>query len=112
MLPKQKRLNLKTDFPWMVAGKSINTRYAKLYLRIGENSWAKIAIATPSKNFKKATERSRARRLLSSALEVLYDRLPQSINILALPKETILGVKSGDVVLDLEGTLTSEKIIS
>lgn len=49
---------------------------------------------------------------MSAALEPLYGKLPKSINILALPKVTILGVKSGDVLLDLEQVLTNEKIIN
>lgn len=112
MLSKQKRLNLKKDFKWMVAGKQINTQFARIYIKIGDNEFPKIGIATSSKNFKKATERSRAKRTISAALEVLYENLPQNINIMALPKVSILGVKSGDVALDLEEVLQNEKVIS
>lgn len=112
MLPKIKRLNLKTDFKWLVTGKVIDCKFTKLYVKMGENRFPKIGFATSSKNFKKAVERNRARRLMSAAIEPLYQRLPASTNILALPKASILGVKSGEVLLDLEEVLTYEKIIS
>jgi len=112
MLPKLKRLNLKKDFKWVVSGKKIDSKYAKLFIRIGDNLNPRIGIAVASSLFKKATERNRARRLISAALEPLYEKLPKSINIVALPKAIIDKVKSGDVLLDLESKLKHEKIIS
>lgn len=112
MLSKSKRLNLKTDFKSIITGKFIDSKYAKLYIKLGDNIFPKIGIAVSSKNFKKAVERNRARRLMSAAIEPLYKKLPSNINILALPKVSILGVKSGDVLLNLEEALINDKIIS
>lgn len=116
MLPKHQRLNLKKDFKWIASGKKIESKYAKLFIRIGDNhppaGGPRIGIATSSSIFKKATERNRARRLISAALEPLYAKLPKSINIVALPKRIVLDVKSGDVLLDLESKLKDEKIIN
>ncbi len=112
MLPKSKRLNLKKDFKWAASGKKIDSQYAKLFIRIGDNINPRIGIAVSSALFKKANERNRARRLISAALEPLYAKLPKSINIVALPKQIILNVKSGDVLLDLEEKLKHEKIIN
>ena len=111
MLPRSQRLNLKKDFKWVAAGKKIDSQYAKLFIRKGDNSSPRIGIATSSSQFKKATERNRARRLMSAALEPLYAKLPKSINIIALPKQSILDVKSGNVLLDVEENLKREKII-
>lgn len=115
MLPKPKRLNLKKDFKWVAAGKKLETKYLKLFVRLGDNhppaGGPKIGIATSSKSFKKATERNRARRIASGAFEVLYSKLPKSINIVALPKSGINEVKSDKVLLDLEERLKNEKII-
>lgn len=111
MLPKSKRLNLKKDFKWVASGKKIETKFAKLFIRIGDNEFPKVGIALSSSLFKRATERNKARRVLSAALESLYSKLPQSINIVALPKTGILKVKSSDVFLDLETVLRNEKII-
>lgn len=112
MLPKSQRLNLKTDFKWVVSGQKLETKYLKLFIKQGENKITRVGIATSSKSFKKATERNRARRLASSAIESVYDRLPKDVNIVALPKASVTGVKSSDVLLDLETVLKNEKIIN
>ncbi len=112
MLPKEKRLNLKYDFKWVAAGKPLDTKFVKLFIRLGDNQNPKIGISASSKNFKEAHQRNQARRLLSAAFEALYLNLPPAINIVALPKAPILGVKSGDVLLDLQERLKDEKIIN
>ncbi len=112
MLPRSQRLNLKKDFKWVTAGgKVVDTKFLKLFIRIGENINPRIGIALSSKNFKKAHERNRAKRLVSQAFQSTIYHLPSTINIVALPKTGILGVKSGDVLMDLEEGLKSEKII-
>lgn len=95
----------------MAGGKKLETKYLKLFLKQGENQIAKVGIAVSSKYFKKATERNRARRLASAAFENLYLNLPNSINIVALPKVSINEVQSQDVLSDLEAVLKKEKII-
>ncbi|MDD5147385.1 MAG: ribonuclease P protein component [Candidatus Daviesbacteria bacterium] len=111
MLPKLQRLNLKKDFKWVAAGKKLETKYAKLFMKPGDNQTPKIGIAVSSKTFAKATQRNRARRLVSSAIESLYPSLPNNINIIALPKAGAIEVKSGDLSLDLEEGLKKEKIL-
>lgn len=111
MLPKSQRLNLKTDFKWVASGKKVESKFVKLFIRLGDNSYPRVGIATSSKTFKKATERNRARRVISDSFESLYSKLPPSINIVALPKQAILEVKSGDILLELEKVLADEKIL-
>lgn len=112
MLSKDKRLNLKKDFKWVASGKKFESKYLKIFIKTGSNEFPRVGIALSSKNFKKATERNRARRLTSAAFEAVYSSLPQGINILVLPKSLILEVKSGLVLLDLEEILRNEKIIN
>ena len=112
MLAKAKRLNLKTDFKWVASGKKIDSQFAKIFIRLGENSSARVGIATSKNNFKNAVSRNKARRLISAAIEILYDKLPTNINIIVLPKAGILEVKSRDILLDLEVVFTDEKIIN
>src|SRR3989344_413590 len=112
MLHKPRRLNLKKDFKFVSAGKKADTKYIKMFIRVGDNLEARVGIALSAKVFSKAHERNRARRLVSSSFETLYHRLPNTINIVALPKISILSVKSGDVLLEVEGKLTDEKIIN
>lgn len=112
MLSKGKRLNLKKDFKRVASGKQLETRYLKLFVIFRDNEIPKVGIATSSSVFKKSSDRNRARRLTSAAFESIYANLPAQINIVALPKQGILGVKSGDVLMDLKETLKNEKIIS
>jgi ribonuclease P protein component len=112
MLPKPQRLNLKKDFKWVASGKSLDTKYAKLFLRVGQNQTPRLGIASSSKNFKQAVDRNRARRIFSAAFEPLFSKLIISgLNIVALPKQAILSVKSGDVLLELEQIFKKEKLI-
>src|SRR5437870_2063461 len=67
MLPLSQRLNLKTDFKWVASGKKLETKYLKLFIRLGENQIPRIGIALSTKSFKKATQRNRARRVVSHA---------------------------------------------
>lgn len=110
MLAKSKRLNLKKDFKWVASGKKIDTKYAKLFIKIGDNTNPRVGIAISAQSFKKATERNRAKRLILAGFESLYSSLPSAINIMVLPKHNIVKVKSADVFLDLETVLRNEKI--
>ncbi|MBI2019633.1 ribonuclease P protein component [Candidatus Daviesbacteria bacterium] len=112
MLPKSQRLNLKKDFKWVAGGRRLESKYLKLFIRLGENEFPKVGVAVSSKVFKKATERNKAKRLVSAVFEALYGRLPNAVNIVALPKAGISKVKSGDVLLEVEEILKSEKIIN
>ncbi len=112
MLPHPQRLNLKKDFKWVVSGKFLDFKFAKIYIKLGDNKDPKFGIAISSKNFKQATDRNRARRIMSSAIQPLYSRFPQSLNMILLPKTAILSVKSGDVLLELEQKLEEAKLIN
>ena len=108
MLPRSQRLNLKKDFKWVAQGKKIETKYLKLFSRLGINLHPRIGIAVSSKTFSKSTDRNRARRLTSQAFQSTYNVLPTNINIVALPKQGVLDVKSSEVLEDLEGVLKDE----
>lgn len=105
MLARSKRLNLKKDFKWVAAGKKIETKFATLYIKTGDNVSPRIGIALSSKRLKQATQRNRAKRLLSQAFQSAYYQLPAAINIVALPKAGVIKVKSEEVLLDLEQAL-------
>lgn len=111
MLPKPQRLNLKKDFKWVASGKKLETRYCKLFIRVGNNKSPLIGIATSGKVFPQAVDRNRSKRLISAAFETIYTKLPATVNIVALPKAGVIKVKSKDVLLDLEQELGKAKII-
>lgn len=110
MLPKSQRLNLKKDFKWVAAGRRLETKYLKLFIKNGDNLFPRIGIAVSGQIFKRATERNRARRLTSQAFQAITYCLSPTANIVALPKSSILDVKSQDVLLDLEEALKNAKI--
>ncbi len=105
MLPKTARLNLKLDFKRVAVGKKLEGKFLKLFI-LKTGLQPKVGIALSSKNFKKAYQRNRARRLTSKAFEQLYPVLPPA-DIIALPKAGILEIKSGEVVGDLNEILNS-----
>lgn len=111
MLARSKRLNLKKDFKWVCAGKKIETKFATLFIKSGDNTFPRIGIALSSKRLKQASQRNRAKRLLSQAFQSAYNQLPAAINIVVLPKAGVIKVKSEEVLLDLEQALKEAKIL-
>lgn len=94
MLPKSQRLNLKQDFKWAAAGKKIETPLFKLFIRFGENTIPKVGVATSKQHFKSAVDRNKAKRICFEAISPLYDRLPNQINLVIMPKSNCLASSS------------------
>lgn len=111
MLPKNKRLNLKKSFKWVVAGQRLGNNYLNLYFRSGENTVPLVGIATSKSDFRKATERNRARRLVSTGFEALYDKLPGGVNMVAMPRRDVLELTSAQVSGVLEELLQKGKVL-
>ncbi len=110
MLPKNKRLNLNKDFRWVASGKKIENNLVKLFLKVSppsdvEFQQPKIGISLSKNTFKKAVDRNRARRLVSKALENLYNELPSGLNIVAMPKEGVLKVSSDELTKSIHEIL-------
>lgn len=112
MLPRFQRLNLKTDFKWVTTGRKIETKFTKIFIKNGDNTLPRLGIALSGKVFKKASRRNRAKRLISHTFESIYGKLRKGVNIVVLPKEGVIDVKSQDILSDLRGALKNEKIIS
>lgn len=108
MLPRSRRLNLKKDFKWVASGKKIDSKFATVFIKTGTNKFPKVGIATSLRYFNKATDRNRAKRVVSAAIEKLYSKFPDNINIVLLPKSSVTLVKSQDVLLDLEKALINK----
>jgi len=90
MLPKKQRLNLKTNFRWVASGKSTTSPYFKIFYRFGENDEPKAAVSLVSAQFKKATQRSAAKRICFSLVSSVYNQLPKSVNLVIMPRVQIL----------------------
>lgn len=112
MLAKEKRLNLKKDFKWVASGSRLESGLVKLFYKPNSKDITLIGIATSSKTFKKAVLRNRARRLISSGFESLYDKLKIGISIVVLPKEEVLNYSSEDITQDLEQLLKKAGLLN
>lgn len=110
MLPKEKRLNLKKDFKWVSSGTKIENNLVKVFYKSNSNECPKIGISLSKKTFKKAVERNRARRLVSKALENMYNKLPGGINIVVLPKEGVLKMSSEELIKSINEILINKSI--
>lgn len=90
MLPKHQRLNLKTDFSRVVKGKRIETKNLILYLSPASLDLSRVGISIRTKNFGKAHDRNRARRLTSQAIQSIYADLPKDSDLIIMPKSGVL----------------------
>jgi ribonuclease P protein component len=105
MLPNPNRLNLKKDFKWIRSGLKLENDLIRLFYKFGDNTTLRLGIATPSKDFKLAVERNRARRLVSTVVQDLKDNLPANLNLLVFPKSEILEKDSVLVTSSMKGLL-------
>lgn len=102
MLPKSKRLNLKVSFKWVAAGSKTQTNNLKVMYRFGENEIPLVGIALSSKVFKVSTQRNRAKRLASRAVEENYSSLKKNLNLVIMPKATIMEQQPNALVEELK----------
>ncbi|KKR80364.1 MAG: Ribonuclease P protein component [Candidatus Daviesbacteria bacterium GW2011_GWA1_41_61] len=111
MLSKDKRLNLKRDFQWVASGEKISSEIVKLFYRYGENNQAQVGIAVSSSVFKKAVQRNRARRLVSTAFEALYPNLSQQVKIIAIPRQGVLKLNPAKILNYLKSLLKKRNLL-
>ncbi len=90
MLPKHQRLNLKTDFSRVIKGRRIETPHFIIYTKPTAEEIIRIGISIRTKNFGKAHNRNRARRLTSTAIQTIYEVIPQKQDLIIMPKSGLL----------------------
>lgn len=101
MLPKNKRLNLSKDYRFVSSGKRLETTNFKITFRFGSNTLPLIGIALSGKYFNKATLRNKAKRATSEAIEALYSSLPKGLNLVIMPKGSILKEGKENLIKEL-----------
>ncbi len=75
----------------MERSKRIETAHFRLFIQKDDkSSFPKIGIALTKKEFKKAHERNRARRITSSVIEEHYTRLIPGLNLVIMPKASVM----------------------
>lgn len=103
MLPKNKRLNLRTNFSWIVKGKKTETKHFRVFFRIGTNTHPLVGVAIKTSFFKKAYERNLAKRIALTVLGIIYDKLPNAQNLVIMPKERLDEVSVEALTEEVDG---------
>lgn len=106
MLPKSKRLNLKVEFKQIVQGKRIETSIFKIFGIKSIEDHPKVGISLSKKEFSKAHDRNRARRISSQAIQSIYDDLPKGLKLIIIPKEQILSKTVKEITQEFKISLT------
>ncbi len=86
MLPKSQRLNLTKNFRWVASGQSLTSRNFKLFYRLGENDQPLIGVSIVSAQFKKATQRNQAKRIMFKLAWDYYSQLHKNLNLVIMPR--------------------------
>lgn len=61
-----------------------------------------VGIALSAKYFRKSTGRHQVKRLASQAIKGLYSDLPNNLNLVIMPKSTMLGQSIGQLTKELK----------
>lgn len=115
MLKKSARLEVSENFKWVMGGKRLETANLKLFFRSGDNPsvnsglvlYPRIGVAVNSKEFKEAHLRVKAKRLCFEAARLSYEGLPIGINLVMMPKSSILNISIDDLVKELSNAKIS-----
>lgn len=89
MLPKFQRLNLKKEYRPLQSGKKASLPSFNLMFKL-EGDKALVGIALSKRSFALSTQRNRARRLSSQAIQKLYPSLPKGVKLVIIPKTAVL----------------------
>lgn len=110
MLSKENRLNLKTHFRWTAQGKSFSSKNFKLFYRLGENDKPRVGVSIVSAQFKKATLRNQAKRILFEVARFNLDKLHKNLNLVIMPRPQVLEIDPSLLDIEFKNALSSLKI--
>lgn len=110
MLSKLQRLNLKTNFRFVASGKSVTQKSFKIFYREGENEIPKIGVSIVSAQFKKATQRNKAKRIFFNLAKKYYNQLPKNINLVIMPRAQVLDLAPDDLEKQFNDAISNIKI--
>lgn len=105
MLPTTKRLNLKKEFSRVIKGRRSETPHFILYFSQAAMEFSRVGISIRSKNFGKAHNRNRARRVTSQVVQEFYQSLPKKVDLIIMPKSGVLESEVSSLGKELENVL-------
>ncbi|MBI4039832.1 ribonuclease P protein component [Candidatus Daviesbacteria bacterium] len=95
----------------MASGQKFSNPWVKIFAKDGANKTPRVGIPLSSKDFKLAVDRNRARRLVASAIQPLYPRLKDGLNLIVMPKPLVLGISPADLSKQLEELFVKSKLL-
>lgn len=104
MLLKSQRLNLKTDFSRVIKGKRVETPHFVFYFAPGLGV-SRVGISIRTKNFGKAHNRNRARRLTATAIQACYNNLLKNQDLIIMPKSGVLEIPVAQLEQEIANVL-------
>ncbi len=109
MLLKSHRLNLKTHFRWVAQGKSYSSKNFKLFYRLGSNEIPKIGVSIISAQFKKATLRNQAKRIIFDIAGKNLTLLHKNLNLVIMPRSQVLEADQSDLEREFINAISTLK---
>lgn len=92
-------------------GKSVGERYVVLFYKKNELPYNRTAFLA-SKKVGNSVARNRARRLLKESYRELEGNIKTGYDMIIIARNTIVGVKCGDVKKSLESAFRKSKLIN
>lgn len=94
MLAKDKKIDSLLFEDVFKKGKNIGFKYFYVvYLNNKNNEKSRIACVTSKKQFKKAVDRNKAKRLCFNIIKDFYNQIPSSLNIVIFLKKEFLEIE-------------------
>ncbi len=111
MLSKKRRIKKKKEFE-DVFKKGDKFASALFTIRVQKNtlSFSRFAFASPSKVFRKAVERNRARRIMRGLVEELFESIKEGLDIIFIAKRDIIKASHEEAKKDMEEIIKNSGI--
>ncbi len=90
MLSQKNRLKKKRIFNLTFKkGKTFKNNFIKVKIKKNKSKEKRVGFVAPIKNFKKATERNKVKRMLREAFKVFLDEIPDGVYIIFIAQPKI-----------------------
>ena len=91
-------------------GKSVGDKYVVIFFKRNNLGYNRVAFLA-SKKVGKSVQRNRSRRLMKESYRCFKDSIPLGYDIIFIARNTINGIKCGEVKKSIEAALKRTKLI-